>query len=866
MNSMFSRSGFLAAALALTALAGCNAVEDVRSEPFIDLPSATVVIQGTVTGLGSKRSLGLTNNGLNSDALSVTAPVPLPTDIGVFPTVFSFGSRDVQGANGSPVPYDIEIKTQPYGKTCAFRAGSVHSGVLSTASPPDIVIDCIPTAGLALYDVTVNLDSTFANSPGATVQLTTEEGVYVQAVTQANINSLTLKFDDKLFNGNGAGAPSNSPVFTWNVSASTTFGGTVNKCPIVNPTNSPATANPTADISGASAPKVNPCTYTIAGKAYYSRPAGVTADTNLGTGGMTLELRNLNGVKKGTATVAAGAFPANGIDFTFNNLDSPATTAFTNNPDADFQVVVTSQPQGQTCIVPDGGYVSLRSLVNLNPVNVTGTGVTSAGATIAAGPVLAPVGTAASANIPVSGTRLVIACRNKPASAANTLNGVYRLTQTVATMLQSTGTTLLFSTSSRTVTSTWKPFDLTVQNTASSNVIAFFDDGTFLYGAHLSSVGVEHGFYDYSPTLKADDSAPGSSTPAGRLRLTLHTDTHFNTVFPATFNSLDALGNTFEVTSFTVTNILTTAGSSALPGALTYTTAPNAPLPFRHVNLGNVVKTVAVGAVPAKITGTAGPYGGNAANINTAVFTPVAITYATPPAAATATTVTSVAAQVDWELTEVRSLNGEMTGGWITQDHRRIWVWDKASTFGNHVGVNGLTNIESACFVVENPSGNSGNFQRRSGQTGCYPINRPRLLPTPQTYTSIGMEAQDVGYLLTTHNSSTTAGAPGAPTGAFATGNVSSGTYSTANLAARFPNYEARIPGGQSALDGRYVSPVYYFVAPAATFSTLAPALYFPAPAAPFSSWCTTEILGLRATVNDVPFREVVYFCRTRAQ
>jgi hypothetical protein len=95
---------------------------------------------------------------------------------------------------------------------------------------------------------------------------------------------------------------------------------------------------------------------------------------------------------------------------------------------------------------------------------------------------------------------------------------------------------------------------------------------------------------------------------------------------------------------------------------------------------------------------------------------------------------------------------------------------------------------------------------------------------------------------------------------------VFAGQYSTAALFARFPQYESRIPGALTALDGRSPSPIIYHIAPAATFLASAPAEYFPAPAAAFTTWCTSDILGIRATLNGLPFREPVYLCRTRAR
>src|SRR5215204_3617311 len=104
MNSMFSHSRILAAAMSVAALAGCNAVEDVRSEPFIEPPAATVVLQGTVTGLGSKRSLVVSNNGQFADSVTIVAPTPENAYVNdTYPVAFSFGSRAVRDANGNPV-------------------------------------------------------------------------------------------------------------------------------------------------------------------------------------------------------------------------------------------------------------------------------------------------------------------------------------------------------------------------------------------------------------------------------------------------------------------------------------------------------------------------------------------------------------------------------------------------------------------------------------------------------------------------------------------------------------------------------------------------------------------------------------------
>src|SRR5690606_34115611 len=64
----------------------------------------------------------------------------------------------------------------------------------------------------------------------------------------------------------------------------------------------------------------------------------------------------------------------------------------------------------------------------------------------------------------------------------------------------------------------WDAFDFTKQNTASSNMIAFFENGTYIYGTHANVTQAEHGFYDYDPvagtlrfSLNIDTTAPGAT-------------------------------------------------------------------------------------------------------------------------------------------------------------------------------------------------------------------------------------------------------------------------------------------------------------------------------------------------------------------
>jgi hypothetical protein len=203
---------------------------------------------------------------------------------------------------------------------------------------------------------------------------------------------------------------------------------------------------------------------------------------------------------------------------------------------------------------------------------------------------------------------------------------------------------------------------------------------------------------------------------------------------------------------------------------------------------------------------------------------------AAPAAGAAPTTTTAngiTGVQLDWELTEPRTVPNQMTGAWITQDHREFWVFD---------------NLQSACFTLEDAEAASSFLSRRGSVNGCYAWNNPAA---GQFYFFTTAEAVNVQPAATV-----------------------------------FPNFVGLFPGGATAIDGRSPSPIPFHVGPAATWFSTLPAnfvQYFPTQVS-FASWCSgtssignaAEVLGVRATLNGepvtsplVPIRnEPVYFCR----
>jgi hypothetical protein len=729
MISKYFDSRVLVLAAAGAMLAGCDSVRDVRQEPSTALPTPTVVLQGTVSGLSSKRPVVLVNNGQLSGSIGVAAPPPSEANeelLGVTP--FTFGTLPAGSA------YNITVFQNPLGKTCTVASGG--SGMLTAGVATNVVVNCINAAGTPRYSMTVGLAPGFASSAGAQVVLTTEEAIY--RINPAPTDT-SVTFTNVLFN------PSPSTQgFNWNVIASNTIGGTLNKCVVNNPTNVAANGtitNPTANVTNVS---VGACTVTIGGTVAYSpRLVGGVPSATPSTppAGLVLELRDI-----GENTVRTQAYTgAWGGTFTFNQAGTPVQ--FVSNRSAVYSVAVNTHPAGMYCVVASPMAIPYSPTLTSNPTNIASPSVQ---------------------------------CRELPATNRQ-LRGVYRH---VTTSWQRNSTAPV-------QVVTYNALDFSKHNTASSNMIALFENGTYIYGTHANSAQIEHGFYDYDPVART-------------LSFTLNADTNPALVFPSTFNPANANAPS------TVTT--TAPGLSAVP------TPP-----------ANVVGGVRYPTLTNVDTGTAGRISGT--------FTG---TQALGAVNSTTTTATETNATMGWILQAPPSITGQMTGAWLAQDSRRLWVFDKETYYGTHVGVVGVFAMNDACFTMPDVAVSSGLYTRRPSINGCYPWPRPGTAQVP-AYALTGLvESVDLKFpqFIPTTAASTAGGA------------VDIGTL---------PPYMARIPGGAQAVDGRSPSPIYFHIAPAAQFYTAAPAEYFPT--AP-TNWCTTEILGIRATLNAVPIHKPVYFCR----
>lgn len=619
MNSKIHNSALLAAAALMSfGLAGCDSFTTVDEDPYANLPPVTRVLDGQITGLGSRRSVTLAYDNDPAHQKSFIAAAPYEPNVGLAMVPFSFGALP------AGTEYNIRVIENPYGKTCSVVGNG--QGVIDADTPvPDIQIQCVNS--LPRYDLVVNLpaDPTlFTGLPGARVQVRTEEE-WIDVGVQPGQTQLV--FPGILMNATGQPNP-----FQWTVTANTTENNTTSKCTVTNSqANVTANGNVTTPVVGNPAAPTQPaCRFRIMGNIGYSARAGeVYAPTAID--GLELELRNLKG----------------GV---VETLPIPTCTPATATATCDYQFVlearsdirsiydiaVSQHPAGQFCVVANGGAAFLYvASVTGNPVEVT---------------------------------NAHIRCRALP-QEANQLSGIYRLHETVWTpnSVTSPGTF---------VTSTWKPFDLTVHNTASSNMISFFRNGTFLYGTHANGIQVEHGFYDYDPVNQ-------------RIRFTIVTDTNPSTTFPANFGPGASPNPTAAGQIPTVV-----PGISASPG-------PVVSNGNNHQSLTNVVFG-SVDTPLGSVRTLSGVFGLDA----------------TAPTAAVPT--------VGWVLQEPVSVNGEMTGAWATRDARRFWSWDKRSDYGLGVGVTGgAPSMNDACFELTPNNGSVGFYVRRPSNDGCYPWSRP---------------------------------------------------------------------------------------------------------------------------------------------
>jgi hypothetical protein len=639
--SMIRHAALLAVAGAV-ALTGCDSVKDVREEPYTAVPAQTAVLGGTITNLGTRRPLILQNNGVDSCVQPEDPNNPSGKQIvgecrffGVLneeQSLFSFGALPVG------TTFNITIKKQPFSKICTVNNPTGTVG----GTGPVPTVTCADDPTIPRYSVTVNVAAGVRDTPGLKVILSTEEKSRAVAVNGAPTVVFSYPEDDVFDNQFGIPPSSpNLPIFGWRVTA-TAPGATaldpIRNCyvtggPVTNTggnigDDGIATPAPTGDLTVS----VNSCGFAVRVQADFSVPTNTppaapttTTPPSIPSGEAVSVLLREQPSGKDVAGARITSFANTFVPFMqLDSAGAPTTTPYDapSHRDAFYEVVVKSSPTGMACI--PGASVSSSSA----PTSTRAVGSwLDAGAVLLRQPASARV-----ANLWV--VDRVIRCRSLPVGAS-VLRGVYQQSED---RLPPPGSTTAPS---------------LVRN---HNYLAFFEDGTYLYGNHVSSAssnGVEQGFY------------------------------HYNTA-----------NNTLVFTPFTDTNaanglhVVATAGSAV--GA-----------PVQKV-LTNVVK---VAGNPSVITATF-----------------------TAPSPAPPATQTNTA--VNWILTEVGpdplvSTVNPVDGAWVTYDpdlgqeyRQRIFVYQHGTYNAFHMGVNGVANLQEACYVGD--FGLTGTWTRQGGRSGCH--------------------------------------------------------------------------------------------------------------------------------------------------
>ena len=319
MISISRGSSLAAVALAGIGIAGCDSIKDVRSTPATTVPEQMAVLEGTITGLGSKRPVRL-NAGITLEGYEPVQYFFGNLDIPATP--FSYGSMPVGTS------YNFSITQNPFGKVCTVQNGSGSVG--GTGPKPSVT--CVDDLAVPRYTISGTTAPSFAILPNAAVTLTTEQGVERIQLNGATAFTFTTKaFSAPISNPSDPAASQ----FLWNVIATYQQDGRTYNCRVLNG----AGANPTANVSNVN---VSACQFAVTGTVQYSAPGGGAAQP-IGAGGLKLALRKLGTAEPpANSELTIPAFAGGTVTFW------PELPSFVG---AAYDIVVTQNPAGQKCIV-----------------------------------------------------------------------------------------------------------------------------------------------------------------------------------------------------------------------------------------------------------------------------------------------------------------------------------------------------------------------------------------------------------------------------------------------------------------------------------------------------------------------------------
>lgn len=267
--------------------------------------------------------------------------------------------------------------------------------------------------------------------------------------------------------------------------------------------------------------------------------------------------------------------------------------------------------------------------------------------------------------------------------------------------------------------------------------LTFFADGTFLYGINANAASLTAG-------------SPNSTFPSSTL---VRSNGFASSGVQHGFYSYNSVAGTIAFTVVTATNINPIGrGLTGMPGYAAGTGL---------VTATNVVKTAG-------------------------------------PSSALSMTFTSGANTRLWTMTEPASIPGEITGTWVSPDHRRMFTYNKDETFAFHIGVNGMGNMQDGCLlVVDGYTQSAGFISKHAGSASsggnytCTPGRMAFPVAASQPYNT---RTPDLPHYAAKN------GTPSLISG-----------ITTPRIA---PGFRGRFPGTASQLDNRPTSPAKFEVIP----------------------------------------------------
>lgn len=717
MNSIINGSRLATALLCAVAIAGCDSIRDVRSEPSTSAPGPVGVLQGTIIGLSPQREIVLHAGFENVGNLQQSRAIFGALGFGqvLIDVPFSYPTVPVG------TPYNLTVEKQPFGKHCEIENAT---GAVGTGSP-DPVITCeeiVPEGGR--YTIGGTVAPEIASLPQFTVTLNAPRDYGAEKIV---LNGATeFQFENTGYNPplSVVASIAQQQTFVWTITATYVQDGRTYQCRVVtsDTDNTPNNSGASSATNPTNAPVtryVRDCLFPIEANVKYSAPPG-GADEAMGAGGVTVALR-----PTGSAQPPAEATPVTIADFTPGE-DRVTLWTLPSYIGAAYDLVVTDHPEGQTCIVRVLNETANASGVVTNSVSL--------GSVIwLSDPTFPAHFTPSDANI---ANGISIRCRNNPAPE-NQLSGVFA--------------------NQHINIATANPFE----RIRDRQFLTFFDDGTFLYAGHGTAVdrtGIEYGFYNYDPVLQTLD---------------------FNI-----FLDNSTFGGTYE----TVNGALRVDKPISLSNTLGYGTDP--------------------AMTPARLNHNAAsaPNGGVARATDVTVDTAarsISMTFSGTPINSQGVAQAGGVQTQTWTFTEPTQTLGQMTGAWVSPDHRRVWVFNYNNTTGMHAGVNGPMNFQDACYVFDDPTASSSIYIRRGGSTGCMTLTGGAPLFQPAGNGSY-FEYYENGF-------ATMDCVPSKTTGQFT---AHPGSCGSAALTDSPPGFLGRFPGAQGAFDERPPSPNQYTVGP----------------------------------------------------